>query len=276
MHGLSAHPMGGDGWKSYSGIQCIHEYPRTVRAPHGGRWLEKLLWNTMYPWISTDCPRTPWGEMAGKVTLEYNVSMDMHGLSAHPMGGDGWKSYSGIQCIHEYPRTVRAPHGGRWLEKLLWNTMYPWISTDCPRTPWGEMAGKVTREYNVSMDMHGLSAHPMGGDGWKSYSGIQCIHGYAWTVCAPHGGRWLGKLLGNTMYPWISTDCPRTPLGGDGWKSYSGIQCIHAHREGRWLEKLLGNTMDRPSTHGVRDGWKSYSAPKLDMELMVFLPFLCV
>ena len=56
------------------------------------------------------------GEMAGKVTQEYNVSMDSHGPSAHPMG---------------------------------------------------EMAGKVTREYNVSMDIHGLSAHPMREDGWK-------------------------------------------------------------------------------------------------------------
>ena len=153
MHGLSVHPMGGDGWKSNSGIQCIHGYAWTVRAPHGGRWLEKLLGNTMYPWICMDCPCTPWGEMAGKVTREYNVSMDT--------------------CM------------------------------DCPCTPWGEMAGKVTREYNVSMDMHGLSVHPMGGDGWKSYSGIQCIHGYAWTVRAPHGG--------------------------DGWKSYSGIQCIHGY-----------------------------------------------
>ena len=107
------------------------------------------------------------GEIAGKVTREYNVSMDIHGLSAHPMG---------------------------------------------------EMAEKVTREYNVSMDIHGLSADPMGGDGWKSYSswGVEIaekvtreysvsppwgemagkiareynagVHGYQWTVRAPHGG----------------------------------------------------------------------------------------
>ena len=37
------------------------------------------------------------------------------------------------------------------------------------------------------MDIHGLSAHPMGGDGC---SGIHCIYGsiIPWTVHAPHGG----------------------------------------------------------------------------------------
>ena len=173
-------------------VHCIRGYPCSTR--------------TTYPRISMDCTTHPMVEMAGKVTREYNVPMDIHGLSAHPMGEMAGKvtqeynvsmdihglsahpmgemAYSGIQCIHGYAWTVRAPHGGRWLEKLLGNTtLYPWISMDCPRTPWGrwlekllgihgypwtvraphgEMAGKVTREYNVSMDIHGLSAHPMG------------------------------------------------------------------------------------------------------------------
>ena len=81
------------------------------RTPWG--WLEKLLGNTMYPCAWTvRAPhggRWPWGEMAGK-------------------------------CIHGYPWTVHS-------------------------TPCGEMAGKVTREYKLS------------------------IHGYPWTVRAPHGGR---------------------------------------------------------------------------------------
>ena len=34
-----------------------------------------------------------------------------------------------------------------------YNLMYPWISMDCPRTPWGEMAGKVTPEYIVSIGL---------------------------------------------------------------------------------------------------------------------------
>ena len=50
------------------------------------------------------------GEMAGKVTLEYNVSMDIHGLSMHPMG-----EMAGI-VTREYN-----------------------VSMDCPHTPWGEM-----------------------------------------------------------------------------------------------------------------------------------------
>ena len=140
--------------------------------------------------------------MAGKVTREYNVSIDIHGLSAHPMG---------------------------------------------------EMAGKVTREYNVSMYIHGLSVHPMGEmagkvtwdynvsismdcpctpwgtrDGWKSYSGIQCIHGYPWTIRAPHGGDGWKSYSGIQCihgYPWTI----RAPHGRDGWKSYSGIQCQALH-----------------------------------------------
>ena len=213
-------------------VHCIHGCPWTVHGTLYPQISMDCPWyivstdihglsstRTTYPRISMDCTTHPMGEMAGKVTREYNVPMDIHGLSAHPMGEMAGKvtqeynvsmdihglsahpmgemAYSGIQCIHGYAWTVRAPHG--------------------------EMAGKVTREYNVSMDIHGLSAHPMGemagkvtrypwismdcpptpwGRWLESYSGIKCIHGYPWTVRPP----WLEKLLGNTMYPWISMD----------------------------------------------------------------------
>ena len=83
---------------------------------------------------------------AGKVTREYIVSMDIHGLSTYPGGGGGGGGGG----------------GDGW--KLLGN---PWISMDCLRTPCGEMAGKFTQEYIVSM-----------------------VHGsiIPWTVHAPHGG----------------------------------------------------------------------------------------
>ena len=62
------------------------------------------------------------------------------------------------------------------------------------------------------MDIHGLSADPMGGDGWKSCSGIQC------------------------RCPWISVDCPCTPRGGGGrwllgnpWTIKRG--CIRTYRD---------------------------------------------
>ena len=227
-------------------VHCIHRYPWTVHgtlypqismdcpvhAPHihgypwivphtpWGRWLEKLLGNTMYPWISMDCPRTPWGEMAysgiqcihgypwtvraphgGDGWKSYPGKQCIHGYPwtvRAPHGGDGWKSYSGIQCIHGYPWTVRAPHGGDGWKSYSGNTMYPWISMDCPCTPWERWLEKLI----------GNTMYP-----WIS---MDCL-------CTPWG-RWLEKLLGNTMYPWISMDCPRTPWG-------------------RWLEKLLGNTM---------------------------------
>ena len=90
----------------------------------------------------------------------------------------------------------------------------------------GEMAGKVTREYNVSMDIHGLSAHPMGemaGKVTREYNVSMDIHGYPWIVRAPHGGRWL---LGNTLYLWIhhSMDCPRTPWGNYSFHGYQYCQ----------------------------------------------------
>ena len=115
-----------------------------------------------------DCPCTPWGEMAGKVPREYNVSMDIHGLSAHLMGGDGWKVTREYNVSMDMHGLSAHPMGGDGCKSYSGNTMYPWISMDCPRTPWGEMAGKVTREYIVSMDpsFHGLS--------WGNYS----FHGY--------------------------------------------------------------------------------------------------
>ena len=156
-------------------VHCIHGYPWTVHGtlypqismdclysqismdcpwyvvptctrismdvPHTP-WREKLLGNTMYPWISMDRPRTPWGRWLGKVTREY---MDIHGLSAHPMGEIAGK------VTQEYNVSMDS-HGPS-------------------AHPMGEMAGKVTREYNVSMDpwtvhappwIHGLSTHLMG------------------------------------------------------------------------------------------------------------------
>ena len=38
--------------------------------------------------------------------------------------------------------------------------MYPWTSMDCPCTYTSEdMPGKVTQEYIVSLDVHGLSMY---------------------------------------------------------------------------------------------------------------------
>ena len=89
-------------------VHCIHRYPLTV---HG----------TLYPQISMDCP---W----------YIVFPDIHGLSM-------------VRCTY--------------------------MHTDIHGYPTHPMEGKVTWEYNVSMTVRA----PHGGDGWKSYSGIQCIHG---------------------------------------------------------------------------------------------------
>ena len=191
-------------------VHCINRYPWTV---HG----------TLYPQISMDCP---W----------YIVSTDIHGLSmvhcihrypwtvhgtlylhAHgypwmshtPHGG---KSYLGIQCIHGYPWTVRAPHGGDGWEKLLGNTMYPWISMDCPRTPWGRSLEKLL----------GNTMYP-----WIAMDRPRT----PW-------GRWLEKLLGNTMYPWISMDCPRTPWG-------------------RWLENYIVS-MDPWTVHAPHGAHSMY------------------
>ena len=255
-------------------VHCIRGYPWTVHGTLYPRIYPWTVHGTLYPRMSMDCP---W----------YIVSTDIHAVHA--------------PHIHRYPWIVPHTPWGRWLEKLLGNTMYPWISMDCPRTPWGRWLEKLlrntmypwismdcprtpwgrwlTREYNVSMDMLGLSAHPMGGDGWKSYSGIQhCIHGYPWTVRAPHGGdgwksysvsmdihglsahpmgRWLEKLLGNTMYPWISMDCPRTPWGrwlekllGNKMYPWISMDCPPTPW-GRWLEKLLGNTWISMDIHGL-------------------------
>ena len=166
-------------------VHCIHRYPWTV---HG----------TLYPQISMDCP---W----------YIVSTDIHGLSM-------------VHCIHRCPWTVPHHISTDIHEKLL---MYPWISMDCPRTPWGRWLEKLLGNTNVSMDIHGLSAHPMGRWLEKLLGNTM----YPWiSMDCPRTpwGRWLEKLLGNTMYPWISMDC-RAPHGGDGWKSYSGIQCVHGY-----------------------------------------------
>ena len=123
----------------------------------------------------------PMGEIAGKVTREYNVSMDIHGLSAHPMGEMAEKVTREYNVSMDMYGLSVHPMGG---DGLLGNTMYLWISMDCPRTPWGEMAGKVAQEYNAG------------------------VHGYQWTVRAPHGGGGGRWLLGN---PWtIKRGCIRT------------------------------------------------------------------
>ena len=148
-----------------------------------------------------DCPRTMGGD-GWKVTREYNVSMDIHGLSM-------------VHCTHRYPWTV---HG----------TLYPQISMDCP---W----------YIVPTDIHGLSM-------------VHCIHMHTDIHRMSHtfhGRRWLEKLPGNTLYPWISMDCPRT-----SW--------------GRWLEKLLGNTMySWISMDCLRTSWAGEMAGKVAREYIV-------
>ena len=124
-------------------VHCIHGYPWTV---HG----------TLYPRISMDCPWTVHGTLYPRISMDcpwYIVSADIHGLSmVHCIRGY-IHGLSMVHCIHRYPWTV---HG----------TLYPQISMDCP----------VHAPH-----IHGypwIVPHTPWGRCWKSYSGIQCTHGY--------------------------------------------------------------------------------------------------
>ena len=115
-----------------------------------------LYHGTLYPQISMDC-------------LWYIVPTDIHGLSM-------------VHCIHTHH-----------------------ISTNIPRTPWREMAGKLL----------GNTLYP-------------CMHGYPWTVHVPQweggGGEMAAKVTRESMD--ISMDCLCAPHVGRWLESYPGIHCI--------------------------------------------------
>ena len=94
---------------------------------------------------------------SGKVILEYNVHMDIHGKSGDAEAIVWWKSYPRIQCTHGHPRKVRGCGGNCLVEKLSKNTMYTWTSTESPGMRRQLSGGKVIQEYNVHMDIHGKS-----------------------------------------------------------------------------------------------------------------------
>ena len=108
------------------------------RSNNGRRasvWLKSYprIQFTLYAWTSTESPGMLRQVSGGKVVLEYNVHMDIHGKSKE------------------------SPEMWSLVEKLSKNTMYTWTSTESPGMRRQLSGGKVIQEYNVHMDIHGKS-----------------------------------------------------------------------------------------------------------------------
>ena len=94
--------------------------------------------------VSMDCPCTPWGEMAGKVT------QDIHGLSAHPMGGGGEMAgkvtRARIQFIHGYPSHMEITRLSQGGTKLL-QACYHLVQN--PRLSQIKAVTRLSNDYNI-------------------------------------------------------------------------------------------------------------------------------
>ena len=94
IHGKSGDAEASVWWKSCPRIQCTHGHPWKVEGK------------------SRDA------EPGGKVILEYNVHMDIHGKSGDAEASACCKSYPRIQCTHGHPRKVWDGGGKCLVEKL--------------------------------------------------------------------------------------------------------------------------------------------------------------